>query len=259
MRTDGVLPPDENAHPGDVPDDRTSSGVAVRGVLIVLLTVATGATDAIGFIRLGGVFTSVMTANMVLLGISGVRKDGSLALHSGTALIGFVVGSWLGALVAGPRTQQQGIWPRRISAALAVELGAFVFFGIWWEASAGHPSGNATYVLIAVNALALGIQSGAVLRFGITGMSTTYLTGTLTQIMSGLALRKRHIPTRSLAVMLALVTGAALGALLVIEAPRAAPAIPLGLLVVVLLVATTFFRGSSSGASDPLTNRVQGR
>jgi uncharacterized membrane protein YoaK (UPF0700 family) len=218
--------------------------------LVVLLTVVTGATDAIGFLHLGGVFTSVMTANMVLLGISGPRHDGSLALHSGVAFIGYVAGSWIGACVAGHASRAQPVWPRRVTAALLLELGLFGIFGVWWELAGGHPSAEATYVLIGVNAIALGTQSSAVLRFGLPGLSTTYLTGTLTQLVAGVARRKGPVPIRSVAILLALVVGAVIGAVLAIEVPRAAPAVPLGVLVIVLLTATVVLHGASKDEDD---------
>jgi uncharacterized membrane protein YoaK (UPF0700 family) len=46
-----------------------------RNALVVVLIVASGSVDAVGFLRLGGVFTSVMTANMVLLGVSAGTRD----------------------------------------------------------------------------------------------------------------------------------------------------------------------------------------
>jgi uncharacterized membrane protein YoaK (UPF0700 family) len=219
-------------------------------MLVVVLTVVTGATDAIGFLHLGGVFTSVMTANMVLLGISGPRHDGSLALHSGVAFAGYVAGTLIGGLVARRASEDQPVWPRRVTAALLLELGLFGFFAAWWEVAAGHPSAAATYVLIAVNATALGIQSSAVLRFGLPGLSTTYLTGTLTQLVVGLAQRKVAVPARSVAILMALVGGAVVGAVLAIEAPRVAPAVPVGGLVIVLVTATAVFHGSSRVSDD---------
>src|SRR5690348_14022958 len=40
------------------------SGIRVRDGLMIALTLLTGAADATTFIKLGGVFTSVMTGNM---------------------------------------------------------------------------------------------------------------------------------------------------------------------------------------------------
>jgi len=41
-----------------------------RHSLVVVLTFDTGCADATGFLALGGAFSSVMTGNMVLLGLS---------------------------------------------------------------------------------------------------------------------------------------------------------------------------------------------
>lgn len=57
-----------------------------RDILVVVLAATTGATDAMSFLGLGGVFTSVMTANLVLLGVSAGQRSGALAVHVGTAV-----------------------------------------------------------------------------------------------------------------------------------------------------------------------------
>jgi uncharacterized membrane protein YoaK (UPF0700 family) len=134
-----------------------------------------------------------------------------------------------------------------------VELSVFAAFGVWWEVAGGHPSGHATYALIAINAVALGIQSGAVIRFGIGGLSTTYLTGTLTHVVASFTRRQLPVSARSVGILVALVGGALLGAVLAIEVPRAAPLAPLGVLVAVLVGATAAFRGSSGLADHNAT------
>ena len=44
--------------------------IATRDGLLVLLTLTTGAVDASSFLHLGNVFSSVITGNLVLLGLS---------------------------------------------------------------------------------------------------------------------------------------------------------------------------------------------
>ena len=222
----------------------------VRDVLVVVLTLATGATDSIGLLRLGGVFTSVMTGNMILLGVSLGKRDGSLALHGGAAFVGYVAGTWVGARLARREGPPRSVWPRAVSGALVVELAVFAVFAVWWVVGGGHPSGRATYVLIAVNSMALGIQSSAVLQLGVSGLSTTYLTGTLTQVVASLTSPHATVPKRSLVVLLALVAGAGLGAIVTVEVPLAAPAVPLGSVALVLVVATAAFGGSSRAQAD---------
>jgi uncharacterized membrane protein YoaK (UPF0700 family) len=205
-----------------------------RDVLLVLLTVATGSVDAVGFLRLGGVFTSVMTANMVLLGVSAGKHDAALALHSGAAFGGYIIGAVVGSRIAGHPTDGQPVWPRRVTTALAVELASLVLFTACWEATDGHPSGATTYPLLAVNAASLGIQSGAVLRLGVSGLSTTYLTGTLTQFVSSLSRGAQRSSWRSSALLPALIVGGAIGAALAIYEPPFLPMLPLCIVVFVL-------------------------
>jgi uncharacterized membrane protein YoaK (UPF0700 family) len=211
-----------------------------RNVLVVVLIVASGSLDAVGFLRLGGVFTSVMTANMVLLGVSAGTHDAALAVHVGAAFGGYLLGSFVGSRVSGSAQGDQPVWPDRVSVTLAVELAMLTVFAAWWEATGGHPPGAQTYGLIAVNAVALGIQSAAVLRFGVPGLSTTYLTGTLTQFVASLS--RGRLLWRSLASLIAVVSGGVIAAVLAVEAPRFVPIVPLGVLGLVLAGSYVAFR-----------------
>jgi uncharacterized membrane protein YoaK (UPF0700 family) len=215
-----------------------------------VLTLVTGATDAVGFTRLGGVFTSVMTGNMVLLGVAAGRGEGTLALHTGVAFVCYVAGTLLGGRVAGSPGERNPLWPRPVTVALIIELAVYCAFTLGWEVSGAPPSGNTALGLLGVNAVALGIQSSAVLRFGVGGLSTTYLTGTLTTVVAKISSRDRSTPSgRSIAILVALVLGAALGAVLAVHAPRAAPfalVVPLGL-VVVAAVTLFWHRDDAAG------------
>jgi hypothetical protein len=70
------------------------------------------------------------------------------------------------------------------------------------------------------------------------------------QAVAGVVRRDAPFPTGSVARLLALLCGAALGAVLTIEAPRAAPAAPLGFLVIVVVAATAAFHGLSDVGDD---------
>lgn len=145
-----------------------------RELLVTLLAVLSGATDAIGFLALGGAFTSVMTGNMVLLGLAAGTRDGDLALHAAAALVSFAAGVALGVRIAGAPRPGDGLWPRAVTRALTVELVLFAAFAVGWQLAGGRPTAEATQViLLALTAVALGLQSGAILRFGVPGLSTT--------------------------------------------------------------------------------------
>jgi uncharacterized membrane protein YoaK (UPF0700 family) len=97
--------------------------------------------------------------------------------------------------------------------------------------------------LLALNAAALGIQSSAIMRFGQSGLSTTYLTGTLTtlvvRIAAGQQLGTLRQPAR---ILVGLITGAAAGATLVEHARPAAPVFAIVLLLGVVLTSRSLHR-----------------
>ncbi|AUA09365.1 MULTISPECIES: YoaK family protein [Streptomyces] len=216
-------------------------------VAAVALTLVTGSMDAISFLALGGVFTSVMTANLSLLGMSTASLDPELARGTVIAIAGYIVGALLsGRIVRGPRPA------RRARCALAVEL--LVLGGLWavWAAAGGHPTGGRQLGLLAVAAIAMGGQSGLVRAVGPAGFSTTYLTGILTALMVDVA-RGGGVRRLSIALLVSLVVGAAAGGLLVAHAARAAPALPTGLVALVLLASLTSLARDAHGHLWPHT------
>lgn len=199
-----------------------------RHALVVLLTFNAGATDAIGFLALGGAFTSVMTGNLVLFGIAGAKGDGTLARHILTAVLCFIGGCILGSRLAGVAREDQPIWPPAVTRALSVEFVIFAGYGIGWWAQGSVPRGIAQLALLGGNAIALGVQSSSVQRFGVPGLSTTYMTGTLTTLIVRLTSghRVRDVAD-SLQILCGLVAGAIAAAALVLHAPALAPVLQL--------------------------------
>jgi uncharacterized membrane protein YoaK (UPF0700 family) len=135
-----------------------------RHLALVLLAVNSGATDAIGIVSLGGAFTSVMTGNMVLLGLSASRGDGALSLRSGLAIVLYITGAFVGARIAGAPRADDPAWPRAVRNALCVQLAGEALFAAGWWAAGGHPSGVLQPVLLGISAVNLGIQSSAIMR-----------------------------------------------------------------------------------------------
>ena len=170
-----------------------------RDGLIVLLTVTTGAVDATSFLALGHVFSSVVTGTMVLLGIAVGTHDPGLAVNCGVALASYVVGVVIGAPLAVRRarrwlegwplrrahraTKHHEIWPSWLTVALALEFCVLAAFCLGWELAGGQPSGVAQRLLLATVGVAMGIQGATIRQLG--EISTTYLTGTLTGLISG--------------------------------------------------------------------------
>lgn len=209
-----------------------------RHALVVVLTFLTGAADAVGFLALGGAFSSVMTGNMVLLGLSAGRGNAELAVTAGSAIVSFIAGVLAGARVAGAARPDDPVWPRRVTTALGLELLVFLAFLVVWEVNLPDHSERVDLTLLMLSAAALGVQSSAIQRFGVPGLSSTYLTGTLTSLIGGVAARSPWHRLRPKAeILLALMCGAAVGALVALYQPAWAPALLLVPLVTVIAVA----------------------
>ncbi|MFE7135218.1 YoaK family protein, partial [Streptomyces sp. NPDC057638] len=149
--------------------------------LPLLLTVAAGATDAVAYLGLGGVFTANMTGNLVLLGIAGSHGVDLHVARAAAATVAFTAGLVLAFLIT--RDLPAGaVWPRRITAALAVSLGCQLAFLAGWAAVDGRPGGVADVGLVSLSALAMGVQTACARRVALGGITTTFVTGTLTSV-----------------------------------------------------------------------------
>jgi uncharacterized membrane protein YoaK (UPF0700 family) len=215
---------------------------AVRDALLVALTVAAGAVDAISYLGLGGIFTANMTGNMVLLALAAGSGAGAQALRAGVSLVAFSAGVFVSArLIRTP--YDASIWPRRITTTLTVVavLQGGVLAG--WLATSAHPSGAVEGGLIALSALAMGAQGSAIRTMNVSGVSTTYLTGTLVGLVTQVAVwtGARHEKVRRASVLIALLAGAAVAAVLLVNARSLAPILPVALTVSVVVVASVAF------------------
>ena len=159
-----------------------------RDSFVLLLAWAAGSVDAIGYFGLNHVFTANMTGNTVLLGLSLGQGRSIAALSNLVALAGFAAGVALGALIV-EKGAQPGAWDRHITAALFLEAMMLAAFTLLWHLApeGRRPGSQVLYILIAFCALAMGIQSAAVRRLNLPGVATTYVTGTITTLFSGLA------------------------------------------------------------------------
>ena len=149
---------------------------AMRNILLVALALTSGYVDAVSYLGLGAVFTSNMTGNTVLLGLALAQAQGLAGVRSGVALVGFVVGVAIGAPIV--RRARKDEWPPAVTIACAVEFVVLLALAIWGALLGSRPVGEAVYPLIALAAIAMGLQSVAVRALGVPGVVTTYITGT---------------------------------------------------------------------------------
>ncbi len=228
----------------------------LRDLLLALLGLTTGAVDATAFDRLGHVFASVVTGNLILLGISAERANGKLAMFGGCALACYSLGVVLGrstVVVLGrgargrPRSpagkRDESSWSPAATTALLCDLLLLVAFSITWELAGNHPDRTLQLLLLAFAAAAMGAQSCAVRQLG--SFSTTYLTSTLTGMLEAILARSWSASTaRGLAIIVAAVTGAAAAIALITEVRATLPILPLAPLVTVIITARRRLHGS---------------
>ena len=245
------------------PHDRLLSPKTAREVLLLLLSAAAGCVDALSYLGLGQVFTANMTGNTVLFGIALGQAKGEEALGGGVALAGFVLGVAGGAIITEGKIEGRSVWPRVVTVALAFELVVMVAFAVGFCLTGGVPTGGARYVIIALSALAMGVQSTAVRSLGVGGVASTYITGTLTslseQVVSKMrsqlpsrgsgeqSAKQRTTPNRNPAILAcvwivyglgALVSGAAM-----LRWPMGTVFVPVVLVALVITTAILRFRG----------------
>ncbi len=235
---------------GAQPAPRALSAVAV------LLTVGSAATDVACFTRLGNVFASVMTSNIVFLGLAAAEHSGRLAGRAAIAVGAYVIGVAAASRLAGtgwrPGRQDGAHWSAWIAGALITEVVLLAVFTTGWQITGARPEGGARLFLLSVAAMAMGLQSGVVAIMGLAGVSTTYLTGTLTRLVGSLASPgDRHGDNdsnrRQAAALCALVAGAGLSGLLLATAQGAVPAIPLVMLLAALAIGFIWLRPAGPG------------
>jgi uncharacterized membrane protein YoaK (UPF0700 family) len=212
-----------------------------RDLLLVALTFAAGSVDAVALLRLD-VFTAVMTGNIVLLGLAVGQGSFVNALRSIIALVAYGVGVVVGARIVGAVVIETH-WSPTVTRALAVEWVLQLAFLIGWFITGANPDGVSAATLIAFSGVAMGIQA-ATARALAPGMSTTYVTGTLTGLLSELSAlgSVSGDRLRRASIVVALALGAVAGAFALSVVPLIAPAIPLAVIGAVVLVAATRFR-----------------
>ena len=241
------------------------TSITLRNGLVLLLACVAGGVDAVSYMSLGRVFTANMTGNTVLLGLALGQAESPAVVRSSLALIGFLAGASLGAWVSS-RGQHGGVWPPTVTITLMVEAALLVALAVVW-----HQAGDLDFkqtteaVLILLSALAMGIQSAVGRRLNISGIATTYITGTLTSLMARFTAGPRGMPASqaspeqsalaadavhpapSLALLAATwviyIGGAAAAATMIaFLEPLLALALPITLLTVVILTTVSYFR-----------------
>lgn len=202
------------------------------------------------FLALGGVFSSFMSGNTVLLGLRIGLGDFPLALNSMVAILGYIAGVALGTNIGYQSSRSDKIWPYAVTKILSAEfLIIIVFTSVGYIA--GRSSFEVVYLLILL--ASMGMQATAVRGLGISGVTSTYVTGTWTSLIIGvISLLRSRSSQRTLkrkqdtfvqaVILAAYIVGAITGGLMGTHFLLEAAIIPGSTVGVVLIVAWIRFR-----------------
>lgn len=202
---------------------------------LALLSFAAGSMDAIAFLALGGVFTSAMSGNTIVLGLAIGQGHFNSALYAVTALLGYLTGVAVASLSLVESGRGSG-W------TLGLE-GLFIaaFTGLWLYS--GAPAGSLMiFVLIGLSAIAMGLQGRIGRAIGAPGIMTVIFTSTYTAIVSNLverALNGNHplltgLAVRQLVAVVAYLSSAIIAGIITIHWRPLAPFLPLVAILIVL-------------------------
>jgi uncharacterized membrane protein YoaK (UPF0700 family) len=204
--------------------------------MMVALTFVTGLVDAASYLKLGHVFVANMTGNVVFLGFALAGASGLSSAASLVAIGSFLIGAFGGGLLGARRAAHRG---RVLGVASAVQ-GTVMLVATLLALSTAEPLGrDVRYALIALLALAMGVQNASAQRLAVPELTTTVLTRTLTGIASeaGLAGGQGSKAGRRIVAIAAMLLGALAGALLALNVSVAAAlAVALGIVLTVGLI-----------------------
>jgi uncharacterized membrane protein YoaK (UPF0700 family) len=162
-----------------------------RDLRLLILAASAGSADGWSYFGLGHAFVANMTGNTVLLGLAVFQNHGDF-LHPLISLAGYAVGAVIGSLMAG-KIAPGTVWSKTISRALLLEAIVLLAAEAAWIAIHLHPAYRPQLnLLLAAVALAIGLQSGAMVQLKVPGVVTTYITGTWTTLLSSLARLRKH-------------------------------------------------------------------
>jgi len=181
---------------------------------LLLLTMSTGAIDAVSYLALDRVFTGNMTGNVLFIGFALVGVAGIPLLNNVVALLGFITGSIISGRVIG-RGHPKGL-PATSATTLVVGAAVIVALGVTLLLSTDLPEW-ALLVVTFLLATAMGGQVSAVKPIGNSDVTTIVVTNTVANLARDTRLgggSNKNWAPRLLAIV-AMFLGAAVGAGLV--------------------------------------------
>lgn len=202
--------------------------------LLLLLSGTTGLVDAVSVLGLGKVFTANMTGNVVFLGFATAGTPGFAFAPGLCALIAFMAG----AVLAGRMGSRYGRRPLRhwLAVSALCETAMLWLAGLialQFEIVSLTPRWS-LFAIIALTAIAMGYRNGTIRQLKVPDLTTTVLTLTVTGVAADSRLAGGTNPNLAhrLAAIFSIFGGAAIGAIIVLNAGLAVALFVTGGLVI---------------------------
>ena len=215
----------------------------VRLPFAVALTSLAGFVDAVGFVRLHGLFVSFMSGNSTQIGAQPSLGHGAEALGAAALVLLFVMGAFAGGLVSAAA----GAWRR---PALLLLVAVLLVLAASTPLLDAHSPGAALALQAAAMTLSMGVANSVLHKAGEARVTPTYVTGTLVSLGHALAevVQGRAAPWAAYLLMwLGLVAGGAVGAFAAATLGATALLIPAALAALLALLAGVWVRREQAG------------
>ena len=189
--------------------------------LLLVLTGVTGLVDAVSYLKLGHVFVANMTGNVVFLGFAVADAADFSVSASLIATAAFLVGALAGGAIGSSAGHHRA---RLLAIATSLQIALVGAALVTSIVALDLDAPLARHALIALLALAMGLQNATARRLGVPDLTTTVLTLTLTGLAADSTLvgGRNPRPTWRLLATATMFLGAAVGAVLVFHVGVAA-------------------------------------
>jgi uncharacterized membrane protein YoaK (UPF0700 family) len=168
--------------------------------LVLMLALTAGWLDALAFLALGRVLVSAVTGNVLFIGIDLADGNWRKLIRVAAAFAAYVCGAAVGAAIL--RSVGVAAWEDARRSLLARTLLLVVFAVLWTLTTPHHVGDPGTLALVAVAALATGIQGDLVASLGLrgAGVNTINPATLLLGASLGARLSRAPAPARSVPV-----------------------------------------------------------
>ena len=161
-----------------------------KAALALAITWVAGFVDAVGYLVLSHIYTSNMSGNTVSVGLHAALLNWSEVAREGWPVLMFVAGLVFCAMIHESGKRAGILATSSITFGLeAAMLAAFIPLSLH-HLQGGvvqTPSVSLFYLIVALPALAMGLQNATISHVGALSLRTTHVTGSLTTLAEALA------------------------------------------------------------------------